>query len=45
MVNEIKASDPRGLNKECGSKFCVGSCVQQETQEESQGTYWLKCCE
>ena len=31
------------LNKGCGSKFCVGSQVQQETPEEGWRTYKLKC--
>ena len=38
MVNEIRTSDPRGLNKGCGSKFRVGSRVQQ-TREKGQRTY------
>ena len=43
MVNGIRASDPRWLNKERGSKFYVGSRVQQKTPEESRGTYRPKC--
>ena len=43
MVNGIRATDPRGLNKGRGSKFHEGSRVQQETPEEGQSTYWLKC--
>ena len=31
MVNGIRGSDPRRLNKGCGSKFCEGSRVRQET--------------
>ena len=45
MVNGIIASDPRGLNKWRGSKFCVGSRVRQETPEEGQRTYRPKRCE
>ena len=45
MVNGIRASDPHGLNKGCGLKFCVGSRVWQETPEEGQMTYRLKRCE
>ena len=45
MVNGIRTSDPPpGLNKGCGSKFCVGFQVQQ-TPEEGRRTYWSKCCE
>ena len=33
MVNGIRTSNPQGLNKGCGLKFSVGSCVQQETFE------------
>ena len=32
------------MNKGCGSKFCVGSCVRQETPE-GQRIYWQKRCE
>ena len=42
MVNGIRASDPRGLNKERGSKFRVGYRVRQETPEEGQTTPQLK---
>ena len=45
MVNGIGASKPRGLNKEHGLKFCVGSQVRQETPEEGWRTYWPKHCE
>ena len=41
MVNGIRASDPRGLNKGRGLKFCVGSRVRQETSE-GRKTHWLK---
>ena len=36
MVNRIRASDPRGLNKRRSSKFRVGSRVWQETPEEDR---------
>ena len=39
MVYGIRASDPRWLNKGRGSKFLVGSQVQQETPEEGRRTY------
>ena len=39
MVNGIRASDPHGLNKGDGFKFCVGSQVQQETPEEGRRTH------
>ena len=42
MVCGIRTSDHCGLNKGCSSKFRVGSWVQQ-TPEESQRTYRLKC--
>ena len=45
MVNGIRARDPRGLNKGCGLKFCVGSQVWLETPEEGQRTHRLKHCE
>ena len=45
MVNGIRASDPRGLNKIHSLKFRVGSRVQQETPEEGQRTQGSKCCE
>ena len=45
MVNEMRASDPRGLNKERGSKFCVGFRVRQETREEGRMTYRSKPCD
>ena len=45
IVNGIRASDPRGLNKGRGSKFRVGSQVRQETPEEGWKTYRPKRCE
>ena len=39
MVNPIRASDLRGLNKGRGSKFRVGSRVRQETPEEGRRTH------
>ena len=39
MVDGIIASNPRGLNKGCGSMFRVGSRVQQETPEEGRRTH------
>ena len=45
MVNGIKASNPHELNKGHGSKFCVGSRVQQETPKEGKRTYRPKGCE
>ena len=33
MVNGIRASEPSGLNKECGLKFHVGSWVRQHMKE------------
>ena len=44
MVNGIRASDSRGLNKGRGSKFRVGSRVQEEIPEESRGKYGPKRC-
>ena len=44
MVYGIRTSDPRGLNKGYGLKFCVGSRVGQ-TPEESWRTCLLKHCE
>ena len=42
MVNGVRTSDPPpGLNKGPGSKFCVGSQVQQ-TLEEGRRTYCLE---
>ena len=38
MVNGIRTSDPDGLNKGRGSKFCVGSQLRQ-TPEEGRRTY------
>ena len=45
MVNGIRTSDPRGLNKGRGSKFRVGSRVRQETPEEGRWTHQPKRCE
>ncbi len=45
MVNGIRASDPRGLNKGHGLKFHVGSRVRQETPEEGQRMHRPKRCE
>ena len=45
MVNGTRASDPCGLHKGHGSKFCVGSRVQLVTPEEGLWTYRLKHCE
>ena len=45
MVNEIRASDRRGLNKGRGSKFRVGYRVRQETPEEGRRTHRPKRCE
>ena len=45
MINGIRASNPRGLNKGRGSKFHVGSQVRQETPEEGWMIYRPKCCE
>ena len=45
MVNGIRASSSRGLNKWRGSNFHVASQVWQETPEEGWGTYWPKYCE
>ena len=45
MVNVISASDPCGLNKGRDSKFHEGSWVQQETPEEGQRIFRLKCCQ
>ena len=42
MVNGIRASDPRGLNKGRGSKFPVSSRVRQETPEEGRRSYQPK---
>ena len=42
MVNGIRASEPRGLNKGRDSKFYVGSQVRQETSEEGRRTYQPK---
>ena len=45
MVNRIRASDPRGLNKGRSSKFHVGFWVWQETPEEGWRTHQPKRCE
>ena len=45
MVNGIRASDPRSLNKGRGSKFRVGSLVSQETPKEGSRAYRPKRCE
>ena len=45
MVKGIRASNSSGLNKGHGSKFCVGSWVQQETSKEGRKMYQLKHCE
>ena len=45
MVNGIRSSHPRRLNKGRGSKFRVGTRVRQETPEEGRRTYRPKCCE
>ena len=42
MINRIRASDPHGLNKGHGSKFCVGSQVWQETPKEGQRIHIYK---
>ena len=39
----IRIGDPRGFNKGCSSKFCVGSWVWQ-TPEEGRRTYRPKHC-
>ena len=39
MINGIRISDPRRLNKGRGSKFCVVSRIQHETPEECWRTY------
>ena len=45
MVNGIRTSDSRELNKGRGSKFHVGSRVRHEWPEEGQRTYQSKRCE
>ena len=45
MVNGIRASDPRGLNKGSGSYSRVSSRVRQETTEEGRSTHGPKRCE
>ena len=39
MVNGIRTSNPRRLNKECGLKLCVGSRFRRKTPEESRRSY------
>ena len=43
MVNEIRTIYTCGLHNGFGSKFCVGSWVQQETPEEGAlaETLWI----
>ena len=43
MVNGIRASDPHGLNKGCGSN--LGSRVRQETPGVGRRIYRAKRCE
>ena len=43
MVNGIRIGSPHGFNKECSSKFCVGSQIRQ-TPEEGWRTYRPKHC-
>ena len=45
MVNGIRRIYPDGSNKGFGSKFRVGSRVQQGTPKEGRKTYRSKCCE
>ena len=45
MVNGIRTIYSYGLNKEFGSRFYVGSWVQQDTSEDSWRIYQPKCCE
>ena len=45
MVNGIRTLYLHGLDKEFGSKFHVGSWIQQETHEEGHRMNWLKHCE
>ena len=45
MVNGLRASDPRGLNKRRGSKFHVCSRVRQERAEGAWRTHQPKLCE
>ena len=45
MVNGIRTSEQRRLNKGRGSKFCVGSGVRKNTPEERQRTLRPKRCE
>ena len=44
MINGIRASDPHGLNKGRGSKFCIVYRVPLETPEEGRRIYRLKRC-
>ena len=41
MVNVIRTSDPRRLNKGRSSKFRIGSWVRK-TPEEGRNIYWPK---
>ena len=43
MAKGIRTDDPRGFNKGCTSKFCVGSRVRQ-TLEDGRRTYRPKRC-
>ena len=43
LVNGIRTSDPRGLNKGCVSKCRVGFRNRLETSEEGRRIYWPKC--
>ena len=43
ITNGVRTGDPRGFNKGCSLKFCVGSWVRQ-TPEEGRRTYRLKRC-
>ena len=45
MVNGIRASDHRELNKGRGSMFRVGSRVREETPEECRRKHRPKRCE
>ena len=36
MVNRIKTTYPRGLNKALGSKFCMGSRVRHEILDNDE---------
>ena len=45
MVNGIRTIYSRGLNKEFGSRFRVGSRVRQKTPEGGQKMHRPKGCE